>query len=40
MAHRLELALKESLRGTYFDVVDNMLLKMYYLILDANKIYS
>ena len=31
MAHRLELALKESLRGTYFDVVDNMLLKMYYL---------
>ena len=31
LAHRLELALKDELRGAYFDTVDDMLLRMYYL---------
>ena len=31
LAHRLELALKNALNGTYFDFIDDMLLKLYYL---------
>ena len=31
MAHRLELALKDSLSGTFFKEVDEMLLRKYYL---------
>ena len=30
-AHRLGLTLKDALRGTYFDTVDDMLLHVYYL---------
>ena len=31
LAHRLELAIKNALSGTYFDSIDDMLLKLYYL---------
>ena len=31
IAHRLELALKDSLKGTDFDNIDDLILKMYYL---------
>lgn len=31
LAHRLELAIKGSLKGTSFDVIDEMLLRLYYL---------
>ena len=31
LAHRLELALKDALRGTSFDLLDEMLLRLYYL---------
>ena len=31
IAHRLELALKDSLKGTDFDDIDDLILKMYYL---------
>ena len=31
LAHRLELAVEDALRGTAFDAVDDMLLKLYYL---------
>ena len=31
MAHRLELALKDSLSDTFFKEVDEMLLRIYYL---------
>ena len=38
MAHRLELALKDALVGTYFaDKVDNMLLRIYYLYYESPK---
>ena len=38
MAHRLELALKDALVGTYFaDKVDNMLLRIYYLYYKSPK---
>ena len=30
-AHRLELAVKDALKGTAFDAIDDMLLKLYYL---------
>ena len=29
--HRLELAIKDALKGTFFDEIDTMLLKLYYL---------
>ena len=29
--HRLELAVKDALKGTAFDAIDDMLLKLYYL---------
>ena len=31
MAHRLELAIKDALKGTTFDEIDEMLLRLYYL---------
>ena len=31
LAHRLELAIKDALTGTSFDLIDDMLLKLYYL---------
>ena len=31
LSHRLELAVKEALAGTMFDVIDEMLLRIYYL---------
>ena len=31
LAHRLELAMKDALRGTSFDLLDEMLLRLYYL---------
>ena len=31
LAHRLELAIKNALSGTWFDSIDDMLLKLYYL---------
>ena len=31
MAHRLELAIKDALKGTSFDLVDEMLLRLYYI---------
>ena len=31
LAHRLELAVKDALKGTTFDAVDDMLLKLYYI---------
>ena len=37
LAHRLELAVKDALKGTTFDVVDDMLLKLYYLYEKALK---
>ncbi|CAB3993296.1 zinc finger 862-like [Paramuricea clavata] len=30
LAHRLELAIKDALRGTFFDSIDEMLLRLYY----------
>lgn len=37
MAHRLELAIKDALKGTYFDEVDEMLLRAYYLYKKSPK---
>ena len=37
IAHRLELALEDALKGTRFDVVDEMLLHSYYLYQKAPK---
>ena len=31
LAHRLELAIKDALKGTLFDDVDDMILRLYYL---------
>ena len=31
MAHRLELAIKDGLHGTFFSAVDEMLMRAYYL---------
>lgn len=31
LAHRLELSIKDALKGTWFDDIDNMLLQLYYL---------
>ena len=31
LSHRVELAVKGGLKGTYFDKIDHLLLKMYYL---------
>lgn len=37
LAYQLELAVKEALKGTTFDSVDNMLLKVYYIYENAPK---
>ena len=37
LAHRLELAVKDALKGTSFDVVDDTLLKVNYLYKKASK---
>ena len=31
MAHKLELGIKDALKGTFFDEVEEMLLRIYYL---------
>jgi len=31
LAHRLELRIKDALKGTYFDGIDDMLLRLYYI---------
>ena len=31
LAHRLELSIKDALKGTWFNDIDNMLLRLYYL---------
>ena len=31
LAHRLELAIKDALKGTFFDHIDEMLLSLYYI---------
>ena len=31
LAHRLELAIKDALKGTSFDFIDDMLLRLYYI---------
>ena len=30
LAHRLELAIKDALKGSFFDLIDEMLLRLYY----------
>ena len=37
LAHGLELAVKDTLKGTSFDAVDDMLVKLYYLYKKAPK---
>ena len=37
VAHRLELSLKDALKGTCFDAVDEMLLRLYYLYENSPK---
>ena len=37
LAHWLELAVEDALKGTTFDTVDNMLLKVYYIYKKAPK---
>ena len=31
LAHRLELSVKDALKGTTFDLIDEMLLRLYYI---------
>ena len=31
LAHRVELAIKDALKSTTFDLIDEMLLRMYYI---------
>ena len=31
LAHRVELAVKDALKGTFFDLIDEMLLRLYYI---------
>uniref|UniRef100_A0A1X7TRH9 DUF4371 domain-containing protein n=1 Tax=Amphimedon queenslandica TaxID=400682 RepID=A0A1X7TRH9_AMPQE len=37
LAHRLELAIKDSLKHTSFDLIDKMLLRLYYLYKKSSK---
>ena len=37
LAHRLELAIKDALTGTFFDSLDEMLLRLYYLYQKSPK---
>ena len=37
LSHRVELAVKGGLKTAYFEVIDNLLLKMYYLYEDSPK---
>ena len=37
VAHRLELALKDSFKETFFSSIDDMLLKMFYLYEKSQK---
>ena len=37
MAHRLELAVKDALKGTAFDEIDEMLLRLYYIYENSPK---
>ena len=40
LAHRLELAIKDALHGTWFDMLDEMLLCLYYIYYKSPKKYS
>ena len=40
LSHRLELFLKDALKSTYFDVIDDLLLKLYYLYGNSPKKYQ
>ena len=31
LAHRLELAIRDALKGSFFDSIDEMLLRLYYI---------
>ena len=37
LAQRQELALKDALRGTIFDLIDNMLIHLYYVYAKSPK---
>ena len=37
LAHRLELAVKDALKGTAFDDIDEMMLRLYYLYKNSPK---
>ena len=37
MAHRLELAFQDALKDTFFDEIDNMILKIFYLYQKSPK---
>ena len=37
LAHRLELAIRDAIKGTTFDKIDDMLLKLYYLYKKSPK---
>ena len=37
MAHKLELGIQDTLEGTYFDKVDEFLLRIYYLYKTITK---
>ena len=37
LAHRLELGIKDALKGTYFDGIDDMLLRLYYIYEESPK---
>ena len=39
LAHQMELAIKDALTGTAFDVLDKMLLRLYYLYEKSPKKY-
>ena len=37
LAHRLELAIKDALKNTYFSIIDDLLLRLYFLYEDSPK---
>ena len=40
LAHRLELSVKDALRSTFFDQIDEMLLHLYYIYEKSPKMQS
>ena len=37
LAHRVELSVKDALKGTFFDNIDDMLLRLYYIYKKSHK---